>query len=331
MVSNIMATTVPASLPPLSPDGVRLAAIGRLLRSLKVPTASTNPTMKWIQSAIELEPVELPSKMPVTNVLPPVVADTVSTSMIAPSIADFNLDPLSGNNSDTEKHLKEPESEDSDDEFWLKEYAKRHRKKAGSPGALQLEKRLQVLRQVNAQRRNSATAVEASTEEILQSLYQALVAEKSKEEALSSPTPRSEERSGPSEIGRDTLLPHQTHSAPHPPAGIDAVSPEFTKELDSKVEKQVQSGQKWTLADPASAKTRRNNKKTGAEKGKPRARKRSAPRLEKRAKTVRIKEPVKSKVIVTKVGKVPYTTRLGRQVKKTRKMEEVAQHYLESF
>lgn len=257
------------------------------------------------------------------------MADTVSTPTIAPSTAEFALASRSGNNSDTENHSKEPESEDSDEEFWLKEYAKRHRKKAGSPGALQLEKRLEVLKQVNAQRRKSATAVEASTEETLQSLYRALVAEKSKEEALSSPTPRSEESSGPFEIGRETLLTRKTHCALHPPSGIDAASPEFTKELDSKVEKQVQPGKKRTLPDPTSAKTRRNNKKTGTGKGKPRARKPSAPQQEKKTKTVRIKAPVKSKVMVTnveKVEKIPYTTRLGRQVKKTRKMEEVEQY-----
>lgn len=323
-----MTTTVPASLRPLSSDGVRLAAIGRLLRSLNVPAASTDTSMKRSQSAIELQPVEMPSKMRVTNVLPPVVADTVSTSTIAPSTAEFTLAPLPGNNSDTEKHPKDPESEDSDEEFWLKEYAKRHRKKPGSPAALQLERRLLVLKQVNAQRRNSATAVEASTEEILQSLYRALVAEKSIEKALFSPTLRSEERSGPSEIGRETLLPRQTHSALHPQTGIDAVSPALTKELDSKVEKQVQPGKKRTLANPTSAKTRRNKKITGT--GKPRASKPSAPRREK--KTVSIK--AKSKVMVTKVEKVervPYTTQAGRQVKRTRKMEEVAQHYLMSF
>lgn len=327
MASNIMATTVPASLRPLSSDGVTLAAIGRLLRSLNVPAASTDTSMKRSQSAIELEPVEMPSKMRVTNVLPPVVADTVSTSTIAPSTAEFTLAPLPGINLDTEKYPKDPESEDSDEEFWLKEYAKKHRKKPGSPAALQLEKRLLVLKQVNAQRRNSATAVEASTEEILQSLYRALVAEKSMEKALSSPTLRSEERSGPSEIGRETLLPRQTHSALHPQTGIDAVSPALTNELDSKVEKQVRPGKKRTLANPISAKTRRN-KKTGT--GKPRARNPSAPRREK--KTVSIK--AKSKMMVTKVEKVekvPYTTQAGRQVKKTRKMEEVAQYYLVSF
>lgn len=321
-----MTTTVPDSLPSLSSDGAKLAAIGHLLCTLSAPTASIDTSMMRSQSAIELEPVETPSKMRVTNVLPLVGADTVSTTAVAPSPTEFTFATLSGNTSDTEKLPKGPESDDSDDEYWLKEYAKRHRKRPGSSAALRLEKRLLVLKEVSARRRNSAGAREESTEEILQSLYQALSAEKSRGEALSSPTLRSQERSGPFEVAIEKHLPGETHSATHPPTEIDAAFPELTKELDRKVEKQVQPGKKRNLAGPASAKARRNKKKARTEK--PRARKPSAPRREK--KTVGME--AKSKAMVTTVEKPkPYTTQSGRLVKKTHKMEEVARCLLVSF
>lgn len=324
MASNIRATTVPDSLPSLSSDDATLAAIGHLLRTLNAPTASIDTSMKRSQSAIEFEPVEIPSKMHVTNVLPPFVADTVSTTAVAPSPAEFTFAPLPGNTSDTEKLPKGPESEDSDDEYWLKEYAKRHRKRPGSSAARRLEKRLLVLKQVSAQRRNSAGAKEESTEEILQSLYRALATEESIGEALPSPNLRSQERSGPFEVAKEKLLPCETQSAPHPPTEIDAIPPDFTKELDREVEK-VQPGPKKTLVGPSSAKTRRNKKKSRTEK--PRARKPSAPRREKKT----VGKEAKCKVMVTKVEKKPYTTQSGRMVKKTLKMEEVARCLLASF
>lgn len=254
------------------------------------------------------------------------MADTVSTTAVALSSAEFAFAPLSGNTSDTDKLPKGPESEDSDDEYWLKEYAKRHRKRLGSSAARRLEKRLVVLKQVSAQRRNSPGAKEESTEEILQTLYRALAAEESIGEALSSPTLHSQERSGSFEVAREKLLPFETHSAPHPPTTTEAFSPAFTKELDRQVEKQVQLSQKRTLAGSASAKNGRNEKKSRKEK--PRARKPSAPRREK--KTVG-KEAKSKQVMVTKVEKKPYTTKSGRMVKKTLKMKEVARCFLASF
>lgn len=320
-----MAITASASLPSLSYDGAKIVAIGRLLRILNVSTASIDTSMKRSQSAIELEAVDTPAKMRFTNAWPPVVADTVSTTAVALSHAEVTFAPLSGNTSDTEKLPKGPESEDSDDEFWLKEYAKRHRTRPGSSGARRLEKRLLMLRQFNARRKSSPGATEESTEEILLSLYRALVTEQSMRETRSSPPLRSQERAGPSEVVREKPLPRETHSAPHPPTEIDAVSPEFTKKLDREVEKQFQPGQKRTLAGPASAKPRRNKKKTRT--GKPTAKKPSAPRQEK--KTVGME--AKSKMMVTKVEKKPYMTHSGRLVKKTLKMEEVARCFLASF
>lgn len=343
MASNNIAISDPASLPSLSSDGARLAAIGRLLRILNGSTPYTDTSIKGIQPAIELEAVETPAKMRLTNVWPRVVADTVSTTAVALSHAEATFTPLSGNTSDTEKLPKGSDSEDSDDEFWLKEYAKKHRKRPGSSAARQLEKRLLLLRQFNARRKSSPGATEESTEEILLSLYRALVTEEGIGEALSRPVLRSQERAGLSEVVREKLLPRETHSAPHPPTDIDAVSAEFTKELDREVEKQFQPGQKGTLPGPAPAKTRRNKKKTRT--GKPTAKKPSAPRRGKKTVGMETKSKMmvtkvgkkavgveaKTKMMVTKVEKLPYKTNSGRVVKKTLKMEQVARCLLASF
>lgn len=259
------------------------------------------------------------------TVCPPVVADTVSNTAVTFPPAELTFATLSGNIPDSEKLLKGPESEESDDDYWLKEYVKRHRKKPGSSAARRLEKRLLVLKQVSARRKSSAGATEESTEEILLSLYRALVTEESIEEALSGPPLPSQERAGPSEATREKLFTRKNNSAPYPPTGIDDVFPEFTKELDREVEKQLQPGQKRTLAGPASAEIRRNEKKKRT--GKPRVRKPKAPRREK--KTVGL--VAKSQVMASKVEKKPYLTHSGRLVKKTLKMEEVARCFLASL
>lgn len=325
MASNTMAITVPTSLPSLSSDGDRLAAVGSLLCILNVSTPRTDTSMKRSQSAIELEVVEILANMRFTTVRPTVVAHTASTTAVALPSAEFTFAALSGNTSDTEKLPKGPESEESDDEYWLKEYAKSHRKRPGSSAARRLEKRLLVLQQVSTRGRSSVGVTEESIEETLQSFYRALVAEKSTGEALSGPPLPYQERAGPSEASREKLFPHEHHSASHPPAGIDAVSPGFTKELHRKVEEQFQPCGKRTLAGPASAGSRQNKKKNGM--GKPRARKLSVPRRE--MKTAG--EKGKSKVMVAKVEKTPYVTHSGRLVKKTLKMENVARCFLASF
>lgn len=318
-----MAITVPASPPSLSSDGVSLAAIRSLLRILNVSTASTGTSMGRSRSAIEV--VEIPAKIPLTTVWSPVVADSVSATTVALPPVELTLAASSRNTSDTENTSKGPESVKNDDEYWLREYAKRHRKRPGSSAARRLERRLLVLQQISAKGKSSAAATEESTEEVLQSLYRALLTEESKGEALSGPPLPSQERAGPSETSSEKLFPHDIHSASYPPTGIDADSPEFTKELVREVEKGFQPCPKSTLSSPNSAEIRRNEKKNPTRK--PRARKPSAPRRE--GETVGVEG--KSKVMVAKVEKKPYVTHSGRLVKKTLKMEEAARCFLASF
>lgn len=312
MASKTMAITVPASLPPSSSDGSLFSAIGRLLRTLNAATASNDTSMRRSHSAIELEIAEILDGMSFGTASPHVVADTISATAVALPPAELNFAASSGNISDTEELSKAPESDESEDEFWLKAYAESHRKRPGSSAARRLEKRLLVLEQHSASRKRLAAATEESTEDILLSLSRVPRTEESIGEALPGPALP---RAGPSEAAAEKPPPCE-NSAFDPEIAVDALAPKAIKKLDCGGEKQFHTGQKRTLPSPASAETGRDKKKNCTRK--PRARK---PRQGK-AEEVELKGEKNGEEMVAKVEKEPYVTQSGRRVKRTAKMGE---------